>query len=124
MRAKRSVRHWHTVPCDCGKKRLVELLRERWPRRLGKGWATSCTAVSIQRKLGYYQDSSLNILHIAIHFALDVLKNAQRHHLGCQILDITNRISLPYSEQDQEPSGDGPYAGIRYADFRSGYPLY
>ena len=36
MRAKSSVCHWHTVPCDCSKKRFVELLRQRWTCRLGK----------------------------------------------------------------------------------------
>src|SRR5712691_2583206 len=124
MRAKSSVRHWYTIPCDCGKKRLVELLRQRWPGRLGKRWAASFAAVSIQRKLGYHQYSSLNVLHVAIHLALRVLKNAQRHRLGRQIFDITDCISFPYSEQDQESPVDSTHDGVRHAYFRSCYPLY
>jgi hypothetical protein len=76
MCAKSAVRHWYTVLCDCGKKRLVELLRERWTCCLGKRRAVSFAAVSIQRKLGDHQYGSLNVLHIVIHLALRVFKNA------------------------------------------------
>jgi hypothetical protein len=82
MRAKSSVRHWHTIPCDCGKKHLVELLRQGWLGCLDKRWAVSFAAVSIQRKLGYHQYGSLNVLHIVIHLALRILKDAQRYYLG------------------------------------------
>src|SRR5438034_8266548 len=118
MRAKSSMRHWYTVPCDCSKKRLVELLREPWTCRLRKRWAAPLAAVSIQRKLGNYQDGSLYVLHVVIHFTLRVLKNAQRHHLGRQVFDITDRIPLPYPEQDQEPPVDSPHDPVRHTYFR------
>src|ERR1043166_3214604 len=124
MRAKSAVCHWYTVPCDCSKKRLVELLRQRWTGRLGKRRAASFAAVSIQCKLGYHQYGSLNVLHVVIHLALRVLKNAQGHHLGGQIVDITDRISLPYSEQDQEPPVDSTHDRVHYTYFRMFYALY
>src|SRR5512132_1614683 len=99
MRAKSSVRHWHTIPGDCGKKCLVELLGERWTCRPGKRRAASFVAVSIQRKLGYHQEGSLNVLHVVIHLALRVLKNAQCHYYSIT-LEVMDRV-VPVSRVHQ-----------------------
>src|SRR5262249_11896589 len=76
MRAKGAMRHWHTVPFHCRQERFVALVRQVRARCLRKGRTAPFAAISVQRKLRHHEHSALDVLHVQVHLALRVLKNA------------------------------------------------